>query len=306
MFENFKKITIHGGYFEQPVTLKLFNDKQYLSIIYGRNGSGKTTIAKAIRQLVGKDNEYPTDDGYISYSVSTDVTIPADKKASIFIFDEEFVRENVRMKGKGLETIVMMGEQVTLDTQITLKNAEKQILEQKIAEQITQKEKFENKSDTSSPLYFFNKIREKLREDGGWADIDRLVKRNSVKSHVTEELVRRFVAMEEPKDTEDSLRELLQSNLALYAQTEDAHTIIWSPLTSSFPDNLEQITKLIEKKIEKPDLSEREQRLLTFLEEHTEHHLQETTLQLTSEKWPFCPLCLRNCLKLELKKCYRA
>ena len=290
MFENFKKITIHGGYFEQPVTLKLFNDKQYLSIIYGRNGSG----AKAIRQLVGKDNEYPTDDGYISYSVSTDVTIPADKKASIFIFDEEFVRENVRMKGKGLETIVMMGEQVTLDTQITLKNAEKQILEQKIAEQITQKEKFENKSDTSSPLYFFNKIREKLREDGGWADIDRLVKRNSVKSHVTEELVRRFVAMEEPKDTEDSLRELLQSNLALYAQTEDAHTIIWSPLTSSFPDNLEQITKLIEKKIEKPELSEREQRLLTFLEEHTEHHLQETTLQLTSEKWPFCPLCLRD------------
>ena len=238
MFENFKEITIHGGYFEQPATLKLFNDKQCLSIIYGRNGSGKTTIAKAIRQLVGKDNEYPTDDGYISYSVSTDVNIPDDKKSSIFIFDEEFVRENIRMKGKGLETIVMMGEQVTLDTQITLKNAEKQTLEHKIAEQITQKEKFEDKRNTSSPLYFYNRIREKLREDGGWADIDRQVKRNSIKSHVTEDLVRRFVSMEEPRDTEDNLRELLQSNLALYAQTEDAQTIIWFPLTLNFPDNL--------------------------------------------------------------------
>lgn len=294
MFENLKNITIHGGFFEQPTALKLFNDKQYLSIIYGRNGSGKTTIAKAMRQLAGKDTEYPTDEGYISYSVSTDVTIIDDKKASIFIFDEEFVRDNVRMKGNGLETIVMMGEQVALDAQITIKSAEKLALEQKISEQTTQKEKFENKSSTSSPLYFFNKIREKLREDGGWADIDRQIKKNSVKSHVTEEVVKRFVSMEEPTDTEDNIRQLLQSNLALYAQTEDAQIISWAPLTLNVPENLGQIISLMQKRIERPELSEREQRLLTFLEGHTEHHLQETTLQLTSQKWPFCPLCLRE------------
>ena len=54
MFENFKSITIEGGYFENPTTLNLFK-KSHLSIIYGRNGSGKTTIAKSIKQLVGKD-----------------------------------------------------------------------------------------------------------------------------------------------------------------------------------------------------------------------------------------------------------
>lgn len=53
MFDNFKSITIEGGYFETPTTLNLFK-KSHLSIIYGRNGSGKTTIAKSIRQLVGK------------------------------------------------------------------------------------------------------------------------------------------------------------------------------------------------------------------------------------------------------------
>lgn len=294
MFENLKTITITGGYFEQPTTLKLFNEKQCLSIIYGRNGSGKTTIAKAVRQLAGKDNEYPTEDGYVSYTVSTDAVISDDKKESVFIFDEEFVRENVRMKGNGLETIVMMGEQVALDTQITLKNAEKHILEQKIVEQTIQKEKFEDKNNTSSPLYFINKIREKLREDGGWADIDRQVKGNPTKSHVTEDVLRRFVSMEEPKDTEDNMRQILQSNLALYAQTKEAQTISWFPITLRFPENLEQISGLIQKRIERPELSEREQRLLTFLEEHTEHHLQETTLQLTTERWPFCPLCLRD------------
>ena len=47
MFENFKSITIEGGYFENPTTLNLFK-KPHLSIIYGRNGSGKTTVAKLL------------------------------------------------------------------------------------------------------------------------------------------------------------------------------------------------------------------------------------------------------------------
>lgn len=294
MFENFKTITIQGGYFEQASTLELFKNKQYLSIVYGRNGSGKTTIAKAIRQLVGKDTEPQTDDGYVSYSVSTDATIIEDKKESVFIFDEEFVRENIRMKGRGLETIVMMGEQVNLDAQITQKNEEKIALEKKIAEQTIWKENYENKSNTSSPLYFFQKIRDKLREDAGWADIDRKVKGNSVKSHVTEDLVKRFASMPEPKETEEVLLQKLRDDMTLFTQTEDAHAIIWVPTSLSLPDNLGDVKELLEKRIEKPVLSEREQRLLSFLQEHAEHHLQETTRRLTEEKWPFCPLCLRE------------
>ena len=132
-----------GGYFENSTTLDLFKDS-HLSIIYGRNGSGKTTIAKAIRQLVGKDTEQPSEDGYVSYSVSCDVDNFDVKKDSVFIFDEEFVRENVRTKGKGLETIVMMGEQVDLDTQITKKKEEKKATEKKIEEQIILKSKLED------------------------------------------------------------------------------------------------------------------------------------------------------------------
>lgn len=294
MFENFKKITIEGGYFEQPTTLDLFKDNQHLSIVYGRNGSGKTTIAKAIRQLVGKDTEQPTEEGYVSYSVSSDATILDDKKDSVFIFDEEFVRENVRTKGTGLETIVMMGEQVDLDTQITNKNEEKTAIEKKVAEQTIRRLNFENGRDTSSPLHFYNKIRDKLREDGGWADIDRDVKGNSVKSRVTEDLVRKLISVEEPKETEEALRVQLNSDLTLYTQTEDAQAIVWSPVELRLPENIDGVKALLEKRVEKPALSEREHRLLTFLQEHAEHHLQATTRQLAEEKWPFCPLCLRE------------
>lgn len=294
MFEKLKAITIEGGYFAHPTTLNLFKENQSLSIVYGRNGSGKTTIAKAIRQLVGKDIEEPTEEGYVSYSVSTDVAVPDDKKDTVFIFDEEFVRENVRMKGKGIETIVMMGEQVELDTQITAKNEEKVAIGKKIAEQTKLKENFENARDTSSHLYFYDKIRDALREDGGWADIDRDIKSNSVKSRVTEDLVWRLVSMEEPKETEEELRIQLNSDMALYTKTEDAKALVWSPVNLMIPENLNELKTLLEKRVEKPELSEREHRLLTFLQEHAEHHLTETTRKMRDEKWPFCPLCLRE------------
>lgn len=294
MFENLKKITIQGGCFEQASTLELFKDKQYLSIVYGRNGSGKTTIAKAIRQYVGKETELQTEDGYIPYSVSTDIAISDDKKDSVYIFDEEFVRENVRMKGKGLETIVMIGDQVNIDTQITQKTEEKIVLERKLAEETIRKDNFKNKSNISSPLYFFYKIRERLRENDGWADIDRKIKGNLIKSQVTEDLVKRFVSMPEPNESEAILLQQLTANLALFTQTEDAHVITWSPTNLNIPENLDDIKALLEKRVEKPILSEREQRLLNFLQEHAEHHLQETTRKLTEEKWPFCPLCLRE------------
>ena len=293
MFENFKSITIEGGYFENPTTLNLFK-KSHLSIIYGRNGSGKTTIAKSIRQLVGKDTEQPNEDGYTAFSVSSDSVIPEDKKDSVFIFDEEFVRLNVRTQGKGLETIVMMGEQVDLDAQMAKKKEEKIEIEKKLQELINLREKFENSSDTSSPQYFYNKIRESLREDGGWADIDRDVKGNSVKGRITEELINRLISMEEPKESEEELRIQLSSDLSLYTQTEDAHIIEWKADELNIPENLNEIKNLLENQIEKPELSEREQRLLLFLQEHAGYYSQQTTRLLTEEQWQFCPLCLRS------------
>lgn len=294
MFENFKKIQIEGGYFESSVGLDLFDSNQYLSIIYGRNGSGKTSIAKAIRQLVGKDSDPKEEDEPVQYTVSSDLAIPDDKKTSVFIFDEEFVRENVRTKGKGLETIVMMGEQVDLDTQITSKKAEISVIDNKIAEQTALKEKYEKTSDTSSPQYFFNRIRDGLREDGGWADIDRDIKGNTVKSRVTEDFVMRLASIEEPKETEDVLRQQLRSDFELFAQTEDAQVIDWKAAELKLPKDLNEVKALLEKRVEKPVLSERELKLMTFLQEHTIHHSLDTTRQLTEEKWTFCPLCLRE------------
>lgn len=295
MFEEFRKITIQGGYFEESTDLELFRgNKTPLSIVYGRNGSGKTTIAKAIRQLIGKDTEQQTEEGYVSYAVNPNVSNFEEIKDSIYVFDEDFVKENVKTKGKGLETIVMMGEQVDLDKQISEKKEKKVIIEKEIEQLSILIEKYENEKDTSSPKYFHKGIRESLREEGGWADIDREVKGNSVKSKVTEDLLNKLLDMEEPTDTEETLREKLNTDLNLYKQTSDAQIIEWLPEMLILPNNLHGVKNLLERKIEKPQLTEREQQLLTFLQNHAAFHSQNITQQLAAEKWKFCPLCLRE------------
>ena len=118
MFESFKKITIRGGCFETYTELELFK-KDSMSVIYGRNGSGKTTIAHSVAELVK-----PDEDKNLDYTVSADIVIPEEKKQSVFIFDEDFVRDQVRVEKDGINTIVMLGEQVELDEQIARKKEE--------------------------------------------------------------------------------------------------------------------------------------------------------------------------------------
>lgn len=294
MFEDLRTIKIKGGYYEETTQLDLFHDTSPLGIVYGRNGSGKTTIAKAIRQLIGKDSEQETEEGYVSYSVEPNVSNFLDKRDSVFVFDEEFVKENVKTKGKGLDTIVMMGEQIDLERQITEKKKERAIIEQKKKELSDIEKKYENEKDTSSPKYFRSQIREKLRVEGGWADINSEVKGKTIKSRVTEDLLKKLLAMEEPEDTEETLRARLIADLNLYRQTSDAQIIEWQSGMLLLPDNLNGVKNLLERKIEKPQLTDREQKLLTFLQEHAGFHSQKSSQMMADEKWTFCPLCLRE------------
>lgn len=176
MFENFKTIKIKGGCFDSETELELFK-KDALSIIYGRNGSGKTTIAHCIEELVKSDEEKNAD-----FTVSSTSTITTDKKDSVFIFNEDFVREQVRVEKNGINTIVMLGEQVELDEQIAQKKEVLAKLEEEFNKLDEERKRYDNARENISPLYYFNQIRDALRADGGWADIDRDVKRNTVKS----------------------------------------------------------------------------------------------------------------------------
>lgn len=292
MFENFKTIKIKGGCFDSETELELFK-KDALSVIYGRNGSGKTTIANCIGELAKSDEEKSVD-----FSVTSPATISIDKKNSIFIFNEDFVREQVRVENDGIHTIVMLGEQVELDKQIAKKKEDLTKLEEELNQLNEIQKKYDDAKEYISPLYYFNQIRDALRTDGGWADIDRDVKGHAVKSRITEDLINALLNLEEPTENYDTLRNRVRDNLNLYRESEDAQELTWIKGLVLLPDSLEQLIELLMKPLDKPKLTEREHRLLALLTQHPEHSTEETKRML-AENWPFCPMCLREITEID-------
>lgn len=110
MLEQIKTFQLKGGPFTEHASLELLPTR--LNLLYGRNGSGKSTIAKCIKRL-GKE-----DDGS-GYSAETAQTLSEDALRKVYVFDEDFVSDNLRMEDEeGLNSIVMIGEQVGLDEKL--------------------------------------------------------------------------------------------------------------------------------------------------------------------------------------------
>lgn len=248
MFEKFKKIKIKGGYFDEETELHLFNEDS-ISILYGRNGSGKSTIARCLKLLCESEEEQIKREEDVAqgtetnYTVSSVVPITEEYKPNVFVFDEDFLQNNVKVEDDGLNAIIMLGEQVELDNQINTNNEK---LSKKVEEVNQQEElikKYENKEDNISPLFYWEQIWKGLREEGGWADIDRDLKRNSVKSRVTEELVDKLMKMDEPTDSYSELQGRVMADKNLYLQSENSQPIIWDAGELKLPNNLDDLTK---------------------------------------------------------------
>lgn len=287
MFENFKKITIRGGCFEKDTELELFK-KDSLSVVYGRNGSGKTTIAHGIAELTKPDEEKSTD-----YTVTADAPITDDKKEAVFIFDEDFVRDQVRVEREGINTIVMLGEQVELDGKINAKKEELRLKTEEYKQQEELVNKYSDAGQNISSLYYWNQIRDGLRVEDGWAEIDRQLKGNKVMSRITDDVVNTLTTMEEPAETYEQLHEQLMKGLRLYLESGNAQTIEWTAEERRMPDKLDGVKKLLRHPLDAPKLNDREQRLVTMLALHPQHSTRETK-QMLEEGWPFCPTCLRE------------
>ena len=132
MFEKIKSVKISGMCFgDTHPPLELFpNESQRVSIIYGKNGSGKSTFAKAFKN-------------YSEYSETTELCLDMldyrnsvmlsktnsdsyfGSRERIYVFNEEYVMKKVGFKDNGLETIVLFDKQNQLEEEIDINNETK-------------------------------------------------------------------------------------------------------------------------------------------------------------------------------------
>ena len=300
MLKDIAGIKLAGGGFVNSVDLRFFDpldgNKVKLpkgAILYGRNGSGKSTIAKAIKKIV--KGGYP----HITHATVLDkdgnlIALTDDEKARIFVFDEEFVDSNIKLQEAGLNTIVMLGQQVDLANQIQQAESELNIARQEYEnQQALISNEYENRNNSKSPMFYIDQMRYALQGDENWAGRDKIIKDGRHNTGVKDETYKQFLSAS-PEKSRDELIVLFDVKLkALYqAQKGVAAINAKVPSLSMEYDDL-AVKNLLAIKIEKPILSEREKYLLQLVQNGQSNTLADMADVFGNEFIKECPFCLQ-------------
>ena len=259
MIEKIKGITIKGRCFSNSTTLALYpNPNDRISVIYGKNGSGKSTISTGFHNLT---SEYPVFDIDLKLLDNANSELNSeDYKNNVFVFNEQYIDKNVKIDDDGLGTIILFGGQVDLQAEIdkhTVLETQRKSEWENAQEKLTN---YQVKNNPLSPEYHLDKIRAMLKKPGGWSETDSKIKGNKSNSAVKDDVLFEICRLK-PSDTIDNLKKQFEEKKDLLDKISDS-SLSFSPLPHDrihIEDDLEEIIcNLLSQTIEKPVLTERE------------------------------------------------
>lgn len=300
LIEDISGIKIKGANFSNETTLNLFDntgDKlSKASLIYGRNGSGKSTIARSFKKIQGNGS------GNISVAELIDdkgkafALLDEDKK-KIHVFDEDYVNENIRIREDGLGAIVMLGEQVDLTEKIDL--AEKEIV-QVLEEKNKHKEvitEYADKTNPKSPAFYKNKMYGLLQADSGWAGRERTIKALRRNASVTDTILSRLASIESQKSTAELIveyeakREELKNAMSGALAIEGEVPMI-PEVYRKF--DVAKLNRELQRTLQSPELNDREKYLLELAQSGDMDSLNNRIETFEKAETEYCPYCLQD------------
>ena len=275
MIHSLSDAIISSDYFGPNVPLNNLLSRR-INIVFGTNGSGKSTIAGAFRSFaLGDDTvlQLPRAD------------IDDEGRKHIFVFDEQFVRENLEMSEntKGLGTIVTIGEAVD-------REKEEKELEGKIANAEDEMEsarlRREEEDETANTLQ--RKLDADLKKDGSYADLGKGIK--CQKNKIPVDLNAIINVQNNPSLSnynKAQLRNVILSGIDSLSSTKEQSKISWFPSmlpVANLPGACKKAKDLLAMAIEKPELSDREQKILQL-------GYLKTKEEIVDKGADTCPLC---------------
>ena len=294
MISNLKGIQLQGRKFSSyPVDFCFWTTENIrLSLVYGKNGSGKSTISEAFSCLKKNDNE--------DFSCLNEITFDScplleDDKQSIHVFNEKFIDSNIKIKEDGIDSIVMFGKQVDIDNQI---NETEKRLNTKKAEIESQNRiiiNFLDATNSNSPAYYLNQCISELKRDNGWAGKERVLKSARVNSSVTQATITNIMNQyNTEKNLEELIQEYTEKKKLFDSVTSDSTEITQEVTLFNFKETDSKAKTLLTRKIEQTELTEREKRIFSFIEKNGQELLTKAKLYFADEKSDFCPYCYQE------------
>lgn len=304
MLKDITSIKVSGATFESLTQLDFFKfqegnkvKRNKGALLYGRNGTGKSTIAKAFRKLAGETSISEVKAEFYDAARQPVILTETEQKC-IFVFDENYVDKNVRLQTDHLETIVMLGEAADLTDQIANAKDECDAAYEDLEKQKSVYDEYCDEKNIKSPKYYHHLIIDALRGDDNWAGRDKKINGPTQRqnSQVREDTYKQFVKLTPAKAKSELLSDYNIKLGELEAARTGASTIDKKvPFISKQFEKYDDGTmrRLLAEKIEKPELSEREKKLFELLQKGQGESLYERLAVFQSDKLIECPYCFQ-------------
>lgn len=304
MLDKISKIKVNGSYFDTLTEFELFKhqgkegkEKSIKSaLIYGRNGAGKSTIAKAFRKIKGDD---VPDITFASCFDRNDcqLQLTNDDKAAIYVFDEEYIDKNIKFKEDNIDTIVMLGPAADLSEKIEAAIVERDKVKKAYDDQVEKCKEFEGYSNIKAPGYWLLKIGNSLRGDENWSGRDKVIREGRTNTQVRDETYKQFVDIAPSKTRDELIVDFEEGKKQLLEIRNTGSKIDASvpQIVSKYEDfDVANISRLLSLKMEIPELSDREKRLFEIVEKSNAGELEKRLDVFYSEDTKECPYCFQK------------
>ena len=294
MMRNIKGIKIQGKCFLTEAKLDFFaKEKNRIALVYGRNGSGKTTISEGISYLKipATMTDIPIN---VSFFDENDIDLTNIDYSNIFVFDERYCENNIKIAdNEGLKTILLFGKQAINADSIKKLQCEIENLNQ---EQNTKNDflkPYIEAKGHSNPDTYFNKAIQTLKNT--WAGFDATIKGNKVNSPVNKPLIEGIIAINETLSKEELINEFNKQKLLYEKINGNIEEISESILPILFNKESEDaIIELLTTRIEQPILTEREQRIFNTMQDKMNNFVDESKKLFLDGNINYCPYCYQD------------
>lgn len=289
MFEKVKTLHFESEAFQSPSSYDIFPDsKRHTCLIYGRNGAGKSTLAKAFKNLKGDDADGITSSSLVDQA-GTPLTLSEEERKSIYVFDEDYINQKIKIKGDKLESIIMLGEQADIDDNIHELEAEQKQAEETLSQAKKEYSRFTAEKLTDNPYFYLGQALYELKSH--WAVRRKQIRQLSTNAPVSVDKVHTITKHIPPLTMEEAQNEYNEKLKLLNSlRNNECH-----PITDSIPDlppvDEKNINALLLKKVERPELTDRENRMVQLISDGKSDSLKNIRAVFTDPEVSECPFC---------------
>lgn len=258
-----------------------------VSVVFGHNGSGKSTIAREISSIAKGE-----DTGYLYDSIKGQLSLSENERNRVRVFNEDYIRDKVLLEEDGLQTIVMLGDQA--DAKVKIAKIDEQIESASKDIETLENRKSALEEGPSSIGQLESDAKDAIK-NGGWSSRGQSIKHLGSKMSLT---AARWSSILKSTTTEprNKVERQYQAKFEIYQKAQASDSLIGVKLNHvSFTAEEEaELTNLLKRTLDKPVLSDREQRILALVRGGYQHLVEEAREMFSSDETTVCPMCQQD------------